>query len=149
MPTRRLQQAGGHFSFVTPDGWGRSNVPGVDFIVVSADPDSGMNPNIFVDFMAPSLVLEDAVAKLRSFYRNHHREYTVLETVDFQTESGLRGVKISARRTSKNQLALGTYQYVIQGPDHVFALTCTCADSVKTGYEPLFDQAMRTLEAEK
>jgi len=149
IPSSRLSQPVGDFSFVTPDGWFRNKLAGIDFIVVSTEPDYGMNPNIFVDFVIPSPELDDAVAKATNSYETNHRDYEVIEKVDFKTESGLQGVKITARRLDKKKLPLGTYQYVIKGSDRAIVITCTCAEAVKEKYEPLFDQAMRTLETEK
>ena len=148
IPTSRLDQPIGNFSFVTPDGWFRNKIAGIDFIVVSTKPDCGINPNIFVDFVLPSPELNDAVVKLTTTYKSNHLDYEVIEQADFKTESGLQGVKITARRNSKKQLPLGTYQYVIKEVDRVIAITCTCADSVKEKYEPIFDQTLRTLETE-
>ena len=44
VPASRLRQPAGGFSFVTPDGWFRTKLPGLDFIVVSTGPDYGANP---------------------------------------------------------------------------------------------------------
>ena len=149
IPASRLEQPGGNFSFVTPDGWFRAKLVGIDFIVVSTDPDYGIKPNVFVDFVVPSPEIDDAVAKVINSYKTNRQDYEVIEKVDFKTESGLQGIKITARRMDKKKLPLGTFQYVIKGADQVFVITCTCADAVKEKYEPIFDQAMQTLEAEK
>ena len=117
--------------------------------MVSTEPDYGMNPNIFVDFVISSPELDDAVVQVTNSYKTNHRDYEVIEKVDFKTESGLLGVKITARRVNKKKLPLGTYQYVIKGTDRVFVITCTCADAVKEKYEQIFDLAMQTLETEQ
>jgi hypothetical protein len=54
VPEGRLAQSAGHFSFVTPDGWFRTKLAGIAFIVVSAEADFGAKPNIFVDSVYPS-----------------------------------------------------------------------------------------------
>ena len=149
IPASRLEQPVGDFSFVTPDGWFRTKLAGIDFISVSTEPDSGIRPNIFVDFISPSPNLSEAVEKLTTSYKNNHRDYAVTEKTAFKTQSGLQGIKIIAQRKSNNQLSLGTFQYLIKGTDRVFSITCTCADAVNEKYEPIFDRAMQTLETDK
>jgi hypothetical protein len=102
IPASRLVQPAGNFSFVTPDGWFRNKLPGVEFIIVSTDPDHGMNPNIFVDFVSTSLELIDAAEKLSRSYVSTYRGHRVVERGRFETASGLRGIKLAAVRKNKN-----------------------------------------------
>ncbi len=148
LPATRLTQPTGQFSYVTPDGWYRSKLAGIDFIIVSTDPDHGAHPNIFVEFITPATQLDTAVTNLIETSRNNHRDYEVNGQSDFKTESGLPVVKIGAHRRDKNRLPLATYQYLIQDADRVLVISCTCAAAVKQIYEPIFDSAMRTLESE-
>ncbi len=85
IPTSRLKQPVGDFSFVTPDGWFRNKLAGIDFIVVSTETDYGMNPNIFVDFVIPSPVLDDAVTMVTNSYKNNQLDNEVIQKVDFKT----------------------------------------------------------------
>lgn len=147
IPAMRLEQPSGNFSFVTPDGWFQQKLMGMEFIIVSTKSDYGINPNIFVDFVNPSSDLDHAVTRLTELYKNNYPDYQITERHDFITTSGLHGIKISAKRTNQTRLPLATYQYLIKGNDRVFAMTCTCVDAVKEKYEPIFDQAMSTLEA--
>lgn len=148
VPAGRLSQPAGNFSFVTPEGWFRNKLAGIDFIVVATESDCGMSPNFFVDFTTPSSGLSNAVDRVINSYKTSRRDYEVIEKADFKTESGLQGVKITARRMDKKNLPLGTFHYVIKGTDRAIAITCTCADGVKEKYEPIFDQALRTVEIE-
>ncbi len=145
IPSSRLQQPAGNFSFVTPDGWGRTKLAGIDFIIVSTDPDFGATPNIFVDFIEPSTNVTALVERVIQTNHQTHRSYKVVQQNPFVTDEGLTGVKIAAGRTNREALPIATYQYLIQDTDRVIALTGTCAEAVKQRYEPLFDTAMRSL----
>jgi hypothetical protein len=149
IPASRLQQPAGQFSYITPDGWSRTKLMGIDFIVVFADPDLGMSPNIFVDYVEASAQVDTEVAELIQMNTDNHQAYEVVHQSDFITESGLIGVKISAGRENMDALPLATYHYVIQDADRVIVITCTCADTVKQKYEPIFDAAMKSLQSER
>ena len=57
------------------------------------------------------------------------------------------GIKITASRETKDALPLATFHYLFQNEDRVIAITATCADPVKETYGPIFDSAMKSLEA--
>lgn len=148
IPASRLEQPVGGFSFVTPDGWFRNKVPGVEFVVVHGESDCGIEPNIFVDFITPSSDLDSAQSKLTAIYTKH-RDYKIIEQSDFTTAAGLLGVKIRSTRKTKQQVSLASLHYLIAGADKVISLSCTCAESVISKYEPIFDKAVSTLETGK
>ena len=147
-PASRLQQPSGEFSFVTPDGWSRTKLNGVDFIVVSGEPDFGTEPNLFVDLVASGSIT-DSTQKVIAKYRNNQRSYKILLQKDFVTDSGMSGTKITSERKSNKALPLASFHYLIQDSERVIAITASCADAVKEKYEPIFDEAMKSLESEK
>lgn len=148
-PSTRLHQPSGDFSFVTPDNWFRTKLFGIDYVIVSTEPDHGMEPNIYVDFVKPDTEINDAYKKLLSIYKAKQRVYRIESKTEFETESGLDGLKIIAKRKHKDNLPLATYQYLIHDSDRTIAITCTCAYAVKDKYEPIFDQAIESLKSEK
>lgn len=148
VPASRLQQPSGQFSFVTPDGWFRTKLAGIDFTIVSADSDFGIDPNIFVDSVETSGKLTNVIAKVIETNKSNHKDYKIAHQGDFVTESGLTGVKISAGRANKNALPLALFHYLIKDNDRIIVITCTCADPVKQKYEPIFDSAMKSLQSE-
>jgi hypothetical protein len=147
-PAGRLQQSVGKFSFVTPDGWFRTRLPGIDFVIVSAKDDYGIKPNIFVEEIFLSSQLDHTVAMVSDKNRNTLRAYETETQSDFSTQSGLPGIKICAHHKTKQDLPLATFRYFIRDTDRVISITCTCADAVKSTYEPIFDAAMKSLESE-
>jgi len=148
-PASRLQQPIGNFSFVTPEGWSRTKLAGIDFIVVSTKPDSGIRPNIFIDFVRPATQLSNTVAEVVKTNRDKLPAYQVLQQVNFTTESGLTGVKLTASRLNKEALPLALFHYFIQDADRAIVITCICADATKLKYEPVFDSALKSLRSEK
>lgn len=148
LPAGRMIQPAGQFSFVTPDGWVRTQLPGIDFIVVSTEPDYGASPNIFVEGTPRSGQISAQQAQLIEVNRNQLRSYTVLGQKEFATKSGLKGMKITAHRETQESLPLALYHYLFQDGDRVIVLTGSCSDPVKQKYEPFFDSAMRSLRAE-
>jgi len=148
LPASRLEQSTGRFSYMTPDGWFRTKLPGIPFVIVSAEADFGAEPNIFVDSVEASAQLSNVVSRVISRHLKQHPSYTVSEQRDFNTDSGLSGIKISAGRANKDKLPLATLHYLFQDSDRIIAITCTCADPVKHKYEPLFDAAMKSLVTE-
>jgi hypothetical protein len=148
-PASRLQQPAGQFSFVTPDGWFRKKLIEIDFIVVFTDSDFGISPNIFVDFVETPAQVDKVASELIQRNTENQRAYKVAQQSDFVSESGLVGVKISADRENIDALPLATYHYLIQDDDRVIVITCTCADTVKRKYEPIFDSAMKSLQSER
>ncbi|MCK4565247.1 MAG: hypothetical protein KAU94_11305 [Verrucomicrobia bacterium] len=149
VPAGRLLQPAGGFSFVTPDNWSRTKLAGVDFIIASTDPDFGARPNIFVDFVQSPGQAGSVVEKIVETNRKNHRTYEVARQSPFATKSGLPGFRIAARRENKDTLPLALFHYVIQDVDRTIVITCTCAESVKQKYAPLFDSAMKSLESDR
>jgi hypothetical protein len=149
VPSSRLVQPAGKFSFVTPDGWYRTTLPGIDFIIVATDADYGTSPNIFVEGAPRSSTVSNQVAKMTEATRSESRDYRVLKADAFGTESGLSGMKVSARRQTKEALPLALYHFFIQDGDRVIVITCSCAESVKQKYEGAFDAAMGSLQTER
>ena len=149
IPTSRLVQQAGQFSFVTPDGWFRTQLSGVNFIIVSTEPDFGAVPNIFVESVEKSTELSNAVSKLIKNKKNNHPTYKVSQQRDFVTESGLKAIKISARRNNGDALPLALFHYLIQDGDRVIVINCLSAYRVRQKYEPIFDTAMKSLRSDK
>lgn len=148
IPASRLQQPAGDFSFVTPDGWFRTKLAGIDFIIVSGDPDFGSKPNLFVDFVKPGSA-SNVTQEVIGTYQDNQRSYKVAHQCRFATDSGLNGVKITASRETKDSLPLATFHYLVQDGERIIAITASCADPVKQKYEPIFDAAMKSLELER
>ena len=144
----RLHQPAGAFSYVTPDGWSQTKLFGIDFIIVSGEPEFGLKPNLFVDFVKSSGTVSDAAQEVIQTYQGSQRAYEVAQKSDFTTESGLRGIKITASRETKDALPLATFHYLFQDAARVIVVTATCAEPVAQKYEHIFDTAMKSLEAE-
>jgi hypothetical protein len=149
IPSSRLQQPAGNFSFVTPDGWARTKLAGIDFIIVSTDPDFGATPNIFVDFIESTTNLNQLADGVTQRNAKAQRSYKVDHRTTFSTTAGLAGLKITAHRKNETALPVATFHYLIQDTDRVIALTATCAAAVKQKYEPLFDTAMHSLLSDR
>jgi hypothetical protein len=149
VPASRLMQPAGKFSFITPDGWYRTKIPGIDFTIVSTDADYGARPSIFVEGVPRSDNVSNRVIKTTEEYRGELPQNAAIEQQEFDTESGLRGVKITAYRQTKEALPLAAFHFVFQDGDRVLAITCMCAWSTKLKYEPIFDRAMKSLRPEK
>lgn len=148
MPASRLKQPAGDFSFVTPDGWFRTKLVGIDFIIVSGESDFGSNPNLFVDFVKPGLA-SDVTQEVIETYQGNQQSYEVAQQCVFVTDSGLTGIKVTASRETKDALPLATFHYIVQDRERVIGITATCADPVTQKYEPIFDAAMKSLESER
>jgi hypothetical protein len=148
IPASRLQQPAGEFSFVTPDGWVRTKLAGIDYIIVSGEPDFGSQPNLFVDFVNPGSI-SNMMQKVIGTYQDNHQAYEVAQRSDFATDSGLSGIKITASRETKDALPLGTFHYLFQDGGRVIVITATCAGTVKQRYETIFDAVMKSLESER
>jgi len=148
IPASRLEQPNADFSFLTPEGWFRNSVLGIDFIIVSTKADYGIEPNIFVDFISQSPDLNVAISKLTTLYKKN-RDFKIIKQSRFETKTGLHGIKIYSHRKTKKQIPLTSYHYLIVGTNRVVSITGTCADAVGKKYEPIFDQTMSTLEMEK
>lgn len=146
-PSGRLTQPAGNFSYITPDGWFRTRLAGVDFVIVSTHINDGIKPNIFVDGIFEPSQLSNTVARTSIENQNHLREYAVERQNDFTTESGLSGIKLQAHHRTKQDLPLATFRYFIQDANRVISITCTCAHAVKSKYEPVFDAAMNSLQS--
>ncbi len=146
-PAGRMEQPSGGFSFVTPDGWYRSKPVGMDFVIVSTEPDYGVSPNIFVEFVRPGTDFESSLAALTNRYARNHRKYEIVTQNEFFTKSGLPGIRMFAHRESLQNQSLTTIHYLISIHGNILGVTCTCAQAVEKNYIPLFDQAIATVEA--
>ena len=147
-PASRLPQPAGHFSFVTPDGWFRSKLPGMEFLVISGPADFGMQPNIFVEGTAPATNLAEAAAGLVGRYKSNYPSYAVSTQVVFATISGMRGTKIVAHRRTRESLPVSLCHYIVLDRGRVIEVTCSCSQPAVSRYEPIFDAAMKSMEAD-
>ncbi len=108
----------------------------------------GDSPNIFVEG-APRLGrVSNRVTQMIDANRDELRAYAVLQQQEFATTSGLIGVRVAARRETKEALPLTLYHFLLQDGDRVISITCSCAESVKQKYEPVFEAAMKSLRSE-
>jgi len=148
-PSERLQQPAGKFSFVTPDCWYRTKLAGIAFIIVSTDADYGARPNIYVDSVEPSGTLQDVATRVTKQNKVNYESYSVSQQVDFATASGLQGLKITAGRKNKDALPLALIHYLIAAEGRIIVITCSCAEPVRTKYELIFDQTIKSLEEER
>ena len=148
IPPGRLQQTAGDFSLVTPDGWSQTKLAGMDFIIVSGEPDFGSKPNLFVDFVKTGLI-SNMMQEVIDTYRESQRSYEVAQRSNFATDSGLTGIKISAGGETRRALPLATFHYLLQDRERAIVITATCADPVKQKYEPIFDAALKSLQSDR
>lgn len=149
IPAGRLHQSAGAFSFITPDGWLRTKLAGIDYIIVSAESDSGTSPNIFVDWVEPKADLARMSSQIQATNKDNYPDYEVIQQSDFKTNSGLKGIKIVATRKNRDGLPLAIFHYLIQDAERVIAITCSCSKSTDAKYEPIFDKTLKTLKTEK
>ena len=147
-PSSRLSQPAGRFSFVTPDGWFRSKLPGMEFLVVSGPADYGMQPNFFVEGTTPTTNVAEAATVLVGRYRSNYPSYAVSNQTAFATMSGMTGTRILAHRETRDALPVALYHYVVLDRDRVIQVTCSCSQPVSARYEPIFDTAMKSIEPE-
>ncbi|MCC5848105.1 MAG: hypothetical protein JJU29_08425 [Verrucomicrobia bacterium] len=146
-PSGRLELPEAGFSYVTPDGWYRTKLMGIDHIIVSGPADYGIEPNLFVRFVKPASD-KSMKEEMLEIYKQNQNEYEVEQEEDFATDAGLQGTKITARHTSKDALPLAKFHYVFQDGDRLIGITATCASPRKERYEPIFDAAMKSLQIE-
>lgn len=144
-PASRLSQPAGNFSFITPDGWFRYKLPGIDFLVISGPPDSGMQPNIFTEGIATSTNLSKTMSALINRYKTNYPSYAILNRDVFTTTSGMTGTKTVALRKTNEALQVSLFHYVIPNRKGSIQITCSCAKQVANRYEPLFDAAMKSI----
>ena len=147
-PAGRLQQPTGQFSYVTPDGWYRTKLVGVSFVIVSTEPDAGARPNVFVEFVESASNVKTVVAGVVGANAKNSNSYAVTGQVEFVTASGLVGQKISAGRKNKENVQIAIFHYVLQDKERVMVITCICAEVVKEKYGPIFDAAMKSVQSE-
>ena len=148
IPASRLKQPSGAFSFITPDGWFRTKLAGISYIIVSAESDFGTRPNIFVDWVEQSAEVVAMVSRVQETHKGNHPDYEVSHQSDFTTDSGLSGKKLSASRKNRDGLPLATFHYLLQDAERVICITCTCAEPTRSKYELIFDKALKTLETQ-
>lgn len=145
-PAGRLVQPAGKFSFVTPDSWFRSKPPGIEFTVVSAPADSGMQPNIFVNGIVSATNLDNAATQLVEWYKSSLPSYKESGRAPLATASGIPALKISARKQTGESLEIAMFHYFFLDGVRVIQITCSCPGAVGARYEPVFDAAMKSLE---
>lgn len=146
LPASRLSQPAGRFSFVTPDGWFRSKLAGIDYMVVSGPADSGLQPNIFTEGVALTTNVGEVAAGLMGRYKANYPAYAASTQVVFSTAAGMTGVKIVAHRQTREALAVTHIHYVLPDRTRVIQVTCSCARAVEGRYASIFDAAMKSLE---
>jgi hypothetical protein len=146
--TNRLLQPSGKFSYITPEGWLPTKPAGLNYTIVSSSADAGIKPNIFVTGVFPGMPILDLLRQIGKNNCDTLRNYTILTHENFTTDSGMEGFKITATHQTKEALLLTAFHYFIQDSDRALCITCTCADSTKQTYEPLFDNAIKSLQSE-
>lgn len=146
-PASRMEQPAGSFSMVTPEGWYRKKLAGLEFIIVSATPDYGFRSNIFVDGIQPSIDLDKVANAVIERSQNAYQDYESIKQSDFKTESGMTGLKLESTRKDMNQLPLSTFQYLIKDSERTLIFSCSCAETMKAKYESIFDDAISSIES--
>lgn len=147
-PASRLHQPKGAFSFVTPEGWHRTQLAGIDFIVVSTDADYGIQPNIFVKTIQPDTIAHNTASEQNKSNQQNLHAYELQTQSHFTTRSHLAGIKTQSSFHNKQGLPLVRFEYFIQDNHRVIAISCTCAEAVQDTYEPIFDEAIHSLQTE-
>ena len=143
----RLQFPVGKFSYITPEGWLRTKLAGIDFTIVSTEASGGIKPNIFVESVE-LIQIETATSEFIEKCKKGKGAYHLKEETPFITDSGLSGVKLTATHENKDHLLLTAFSYLLQDRDRVITVTCTCANSTAVIYEPVFDAVIKSLKSE-
>ncbi len=105
LPTAHAEQAaaqdfgsGGLFSYVPPDGWKVSEVPGLKYKVCLGNPAKGFAPNIVVVEEAYEKSLDDYVKANIAMMQKVFQDHKILSQTDFTTSGGARAVKMITER---------------------------------------------------
>ena len=121
------------------------NVRGVIYPILAAEPENGLQPNLFIDAVEEGLLEEVEDARL-SRYRGTI-QYQELSREGWSTDAAKKGLRIKASRSARDGLALTSWHYLIQDEDRVIVITATCARESAAEFESVFEAALRSLQS--
>ena len=145
-PSERITFDNTHLSFVTPDNWYRTNIPGSDHLTVFTEIHYDIKPNIQLDAFSETTKPDDSLAAFFNQKKSMYPSYTVKKEAAFITDRGLTGRKIMAQRENDKNISIIHIHYVFSRTHEMYILTGTCAKPGIGAYEEIFDQAMKSVE---
>lgn len=145
LPAARFTFSGTNLSFITPVNWFRTKIPSSNYLTIFTDIHYGIKPNIQLEYYTkegdPQNALQAYIEKKKSMYA----DYTIIEKSQFQTTSGLAGLKIKARRENSDRTPVIHNTYVFTNNLAVFLIAATCAEPSLDLFDVIFDNAMRSV----
>jgi hypothetical protein len=153
----RAQQAakqdfgsGGLFSYVPPEGWTVSDIPGLKFKVSRGEPANGFAPNIVIVDEAYNKSLEDYVKDNITTMEKLFQGQKILSQSDFTTSDGTRALKMVTERDDPQvKKTLRQTYYFFDAGNKKLVAACTRLAGNGDSVDSLFDAAMKTFTVKK
>lgn len=145
-PSERLTFEKTHLSFITPDKWSRTVMPGGGYPVVYTEVFYDIKPNIQLEFQGKNTQINEEVASFITKKKAMYGDYRIGDESSLVTVSGITGKKITAQRENDKNISIIHIHYVFSQNNEVYILTATCAKPGIGIYEDMFDQAMKSVE---
>jgi len=143
LPASRLHEKRGGFSYLAPDDWNRTKLPGLKYQVVSGTPVDGFIPNIFVAEDTHDGRLADFVTGHISAQQEAWPDLEVLARNGFRTDAGVDAPRVITRRTRDGARVVQAH-YFFETGDRKIIVTCSAAAEADDAVNEAMEASMRS-----
>jgi len=141
-----LSEPSGGFKYMIPEGWTIAEFPGAKFKISHGVPLSGFAPNIYIVDEAFDGSVEDYVTACLELAEKSIQGFKVLEKMPFNTDSGIKGIKLVFESKSVEK-QLTQAQYYLKGiKGKMLVITCSVLSEDRPKFADVFDTAIKTFQ---
>ena len=144
--TTELSEPNGGFKFMIPEGWTTAEFPGFNFKICRGFPSGGFAPNIAVIDEAFDGSVEDYVTACSAPMTKDAQGFKLLEKRPFNTDSGIRGIKLVFDSKWDRKQLMQTQYYFKGIKGKMLVITCSVLPEDGQKFADIFDAAMKTLQ---
>jgi len=141
-----LSEPSGGFKYMIPEGWTTAEFPGVKFKISRGAPSSGFAPNIAIVDEAYDGTVEDYLAACLGLMEKGIQGFKVLEKMPFNTDSGIKGIKLVFESKPDGKQLMQTQYYFKGNIGKMLLITCSVLSEDRPKFADMFDTAMKTFQ---
>lgn len=145
-PNRNFDEEGG-FSFVRPEGWQLTDIPGLDYEGAIGPSSNGFAPNITVVDETFGGTLDEYVEANVETLQSSFEGFQIVDQGDFRPNEGDNAVRLATESMQQGTRLRQTF-YFFDAGSKKFVLTCSRLPSGQEAVDAACDESMETFRVE-